>query len=216
MQLTVSGKQVDLSDALRVHVGKNLDSITHKYFDQALEAHVTFSKARSFFTCDINLHAGRGITVRGEGEAADAHAAFDDAAEHIATRLRRYRKRVSEHQRDQGARAKPQAGRQYVLRHENEAEFELDGEAAHALADAPAPAANGHEAKNGTSHGEALHGIVVAESAAVIEVLTVRDAVMRMDLAFQPVLMFRNAKTQHLNVVYRRADGNVGWIDPGA
>lgn len=205
MQLTVSGKQVDLSDALRVHVGKNLDTITHKYFDAALEAHVTFSKARSFFTCDINLHAGRGITVRGEGEAADAHAAFDDAAEHIATRLRRYRQRVSAHQRDAGARAKPQAGKQYVLRHEAEAEFEHEADVA------PAPA-NG----NGHAHGEALHGIVVAESAASIETLSVRDAVMRMDLAFQPVLMFRNAKTSHLNVVYRRADGNVGWIDPGA
>ena len=93
MQLTVSGKQIDLSDALRVHVAQNLDVITRKYFDHALEAHVTFSKARSFFTCDINVHAGRGITVRGEGEAGDAHAAFDDAAEHIATRLRRYRRR---------------------------------------------------------------------------------------------------------------------------
>lgn len=195
MQLTVSGKQVDLSDALRVHVGKHLDTITHKYFDQALEAQVTFSKARSFFTCDINLHAGRGITVRGEGEAADAHAAFDDAAEHIATRLRRYRKRVSAHQRDAGNRAKPQAGRQYVLRPEAETEFETA---------TPQPA-----------NGEALHATVVAEDAAMIEVLTVRDAVMRMDLAFQPVLMFRNAKTSQLNVVYRRPDGNVGWIDPG-
>jgi ribosomal subunit interface protein len=198
MQLTVSGKQVELSDALRVHVGKNLDTITHKYFDQALEAHVTFSKARSFFTCDINLHAGRGITVRGEGEAGDAHSAFDDAAEHIATRLRRYRRRVSAHQRDAGNRAKPQSGRQYVLRPEVEPEFETDALSPQQV------------------NGEALHGIVVAEDAAVIEVLTVRDAVMRMDLAFQPVLMFRNAKTGHLNVVYRRADGNVGWIDPGS
>jgi ribosomal subunit interface protein len=197
MQLTVSGKQVDLSDALRVHVGKHLDTITHKYFDQALEAHVTFSKARSFFTCDINLHAGRGITVRGEGEAGDAHAAFDDAAEHIATRLRRYRRRVSAHQRDAGNRAKPESGRQYVLRPENEPVSEIE---------TPAQQLN----------GEALHAIVVAEDAAVIEVLTVRDAVMRMDLAFQAVLMFRNAKTGLLNVVYRRTDGNVGWIDPGA
>ncbi|OYV82554.1 MAG: ribosomal subunit interface protein, partial [Acidiphilium sp. 21-68-69] len=88
MQITVSGKQVDLSDALRVHVANQLDNIAGKYFDHALEAHVTFSRARSFFTCDINVHAGRGLTLRGEGEAADAHAAFDDAAEHIAKRLR--------------------------------------------------------------------------------------------------------------------------------
>jgi ribosomal subunit interface protein len=108
MQLTVSGKQIDLSDALRVHVSRHMETITHKYFDEALEANITFSKARSFFTCDINLHAGRGLTVRGEGEGADAHAAFDDAAEHIAKRLRRYRQRVNEHARGDIARARPE------------------------------------------------------------------------------------------------------------
>jgi ribosomal subunit interface protein len=192
MQLTVSGKQIDLSDALRVHVEQHLDVITHKYFDHALEAHVTFSKARSFFTCDINVHAGRGITVRGEGEAGDAHAAFDDAAEHIATRLRRYRRRVSAHARDTSSRAKPEPGRQYVLTAETFTELEPQNDA------------------------EALHATIVAESDASIETLSVRDAVMRLDLAFQQVLMFRNFKNGLLNVVYRRADGHVGWIDPGA
>jgi ribosomal subunit interface protein len=191
MHLTVSGKQLDLSDALRTHVANHLDVITSKYFDQALEAQVTFSKARSFFTCDINVHAGRGMTVRGEGEAGDAHAAFDDAAEHIATRLRRYRRRVSEHARDAGARAKPEAARQYVLRPEPGPELEVE------------------------SAGEVLHSTIIAESDAAIETLTVRDAVMRLDLAYQQVLMFRNSKTSQLNVVYRRTDGHVGWIDPG-
>ncbi len=192
MQLTVSGKQIELSDALRVHVAQHLDVITHKYFDEALEAHVTFSKARSFFTCDINMHAGRGITVRGEGEAGDAHAAFDDAAEHIATRLRRYRRRVSAHARDSHKREKPEPGRQYVLQAETSAEPEEK-----------------HEDK------EALHATIIAESDAAIETLSVRDAVMRMDLAYQTVLMFRNCNNGALNVVYRRADGHVGWIDPG-
>jgi ribosomal subunit interface protein len=191
MHLTVSGKQLDLSDALRTHVANHLDVITSKYFDQALEAQVTFSKARSFFTCDINVHAGRGMTVRGEGEAGDAHAAFDDAAEHIATRLRRYRRRVSEHARDAGARAKPEAARQYVLRPEPGPELDVE------------------------SAGEVLHSTIIAESDAAIETLTVRDAVMRLDLAYQQVLMFRNSKTSQLNVVYRRTDGHVGWIDPG-
>ena len=194
MQLTVSGKQLELSDALRVHVARHLDIITAKYFDHALEAHVTFSKARSFFTCDINVHACRGITVRGEGEAADAHAAFDDAAEHIATRLRRYRRRFSAHARDLNNRAKPQPGRQYVLAPElplSEPETPLETEAP-----------------------EALHPTIIAEAVAEIETLSVRDAVMRMDLAYQPVLMFRNFKTGQLNVVYRRSDGHVGWIDP--
>jgi ribosomal subunit interface protein len=193
MQLTVSGKQVDLSDALRVHVARHLDVITNKYFDHALQAQVTFSKARSFFTCDINMHAGRGITERGEGEAGDAHAAFDDAAEHIATRLRRYRRRVSDHAREVEIRAKPEAGRQYVLKTEVYAEPE-------------APV---------VTEAEALHATIIAESDAAIETLSVRDAVMRMDLAYQQVMMFRNCKNGQLNVVYRRQDGHVGWIDPG-
>ena len=91
-----------------------------KYFDHALEAHVTFSRARSFFTCDINLHAGRGLRLRGEGEAADANTAFDDAAEHIAKRLRRYRRRVNEHARDLANRERPEAARQFMLQEETE------------------------------------------------------------------------------------------------
>jgi ribosomal subunit interface protein len=196
MQITVSGKQVDLSDALRVHVANHLDTITNKYFDHALEANITFSRARSFFTCDINMHAGRGLTLRGEGEAADAHAAFDDAAEHIAKRLRRYRRRMSEHSRDQAARERPEAARQFVLREV----YERDG---------------GAQSVDGSSE-TGPHAAVVAETAAEILLLSVGDAVMRMDLADQPVLMFRNAANGNLNVVYRRSDGHIGWIDPGS
>jgi ribosomal subunit interface protein len=107
MQITVSGKQVDLSDALRTRVWDHLDTIATKYFDHAIEAQVTFGRARSFFTCDINVHAGRGLLLRAEGEAADANSAFDDAAEHIAKRLRRYRRRVNEHARDLANRERP-------------------------------------------------------------------------------------------------------------
>jgi ribosomal subunit interface protein len=187
MQITVSGKQVELSDALRTRVSDHLDLIAGKYFDHALEAQVTFSRARSFFTCDITVHAGRGLTLRGEGEAADANAAFDDAAEHIAKRLRRYRRRVNEHARDSANRERPEAARQYILRQEDEATRRANGEA---------------------------HATVVAEQATEISRLTVSEAVMRMDLADQPVLMFRNCATGELNVVYRRSDGNIGWIDP--
>ena len=189
MQITVSGKQVELSDALRTRVSDHLDVIANKYFDHALEAQVTFSRARSFFTCDINLHAGRGLALRGEGEAADANTAFDDAAEHIAKRLRRYRRRVNDHARDIANRERPEAARQYTLRQED------------------ATTAQG-------ANGEA-HATVIAEQAAEISLLSVSEAVMRMDLADQPVLMFRNSTTGELNVVYRRSDGNIGWIDPG-
>ncbi len=193
MEIKVSGKQVDLSDALRSRVSKHLDAIASKYFDHALEAQVTFSRARSFFTCDINLHAGRGLSLRGEGEAADAHAAFDDAAEHIAKRLRRYRRRVSDHARDLAQRERPEAGRQYVLRETTGAEAEAEP---------------GAEAEIGA------FATVVAEQPAEISRLSVGEAVMRMDLADQPVLMFRNTASGELNVVYRRSDGNIGWIDP--
>ncbi len=189
MQITVSGKQVDLSDALRTRVSDHLDLIASKYFDHALDVQVTFSRARSFFTCDINLHAGRGLMLRAEGEAADANTAFDDAAEHIAKRLRRYRRRVNEHARDIANRDRPEAARQYVLRQEDTGARGNGGEAA-------------------------TYATVIAEVATEISLLTVGEAVMRMDLADQPVLMFRNSTTGELNVVYRRSDGNVGWIDP--
>ena len=194
MHIMVSGKQVELSDALRTRVSQHLDTIAGKYFDQALEAHVTFGRARSFFTCDINVHAGRGLMLRGEGEAADAHGAFDDAAEHIAKRLRRYRRRVNDHARDAANKERPQAARTYVLRQEEpDSAPPVNG---------PAPALT--------------YATVIAEAPSEILVLSVSDAVMRMDLADQPVLMFRNSTTGELNVVYRRSDGHIGWVDPTA
>lgn len=202
MQITVSGKQVDLSDALRVHVANHLDTISTKYFDHALEANVTFSRARSFFTCDINVHAARGLTLRGEGEAADAHAAFDDAAEHIAKRLRRYRRRVNEHAREIAGRARPEAARQYVLEEVYEREDDAPG--------------NGLEATALELTDTGPNATIIAETDTEIASLSVSEAVMRMDLAHQPVLMFRNSANQALNVVYRRSDGNIGWIDSSA
>jgi ribosomal subunit interface protein len=193
MQITVAGKQVETGEALKVHVEEGLGTVTRKYFDRALEAHVTFSKDRAFFLCDIHLHAGRGLTLRGEGEGADAHRAFDIAAEHLAKRLRRYRRRVNEHARSMADEREPQpveSARVSVLRVEDEeAEERPDAEAA--------------------------HGAIVAETPAEIARLSVREAAMRLDLADVPVLMFRNRANGQLNVVYRRRDGHLGWIDPG-
>ncbi len=194
MQITVSGKQVDLSDALRTRVAQQLDAVATKYFGHALEADVTFGRARSFFTCDINVHAARGLVLRGEGEAADAHSAFDDASEHIAKRLRRYRRRFNEHARDLAQRERPQAAREYILREEEETDAADDSAPAQATA----------------------HATVIAEQPAEIALLSVSDAVMCMDLADQEVLMFRNRTTGELNVVYRRSDGHIGWIEPTA
>ena len=131
--------------------------------------------------------------MRAEGEGPDAHRAFEEAAEHLAKRLRRYRRRVNEHARSfaPGRESEPPAGRERVLQ-----AIEEEGE--------EPVAANGAD-----------HGAIIAEHPTDITLMTVGEAVMRMDLGQVPVLMFRNKSTRALNVVYRRGDGHVGWIDPG-
>jgi len=196
MHITVAGKQVATSDALRTHVEDGLGTITAKYFDHALEARVTFRKdakgsAGGHFACDINLHAGRGLTMRGEGQGVDAHKAFDEAAEHVAKRLRRYRRRVNEHARGAASQREPQETlREYVVQAEEGPE--------------ESPEINGSE-----------HPAVVAEPLGELHSLTVGEATMRLELAGQPVIVFRNRASGGINVVYRRQDGHVGWIDPG-
>ncbi|PZW43548.1 SSU ribosomal protein S30P /sigma 54 modulation protein [Humitalea rosea] len=192
MHVTVAGKQVETGEALKTHVSDGLAILTGKYFDHAIEASVTFSRDRAFFGCDINLKAGRGLSVRAEGEGTDAHRAFDIAAEHLAKRLRRYRRRVNEHARSSADRERPQAARQVILHHE----AHVDGE----------------EMEEPELHGESA--AIVAEQPAEIAFLSVGEAVMRLDLEQAPLMMFRNQKTRELNVIYRRPDGHIGWIDP--
>jgi ribosomal subunit interface protein len=190
MQITVSGKQLELSDALRERVSHELTGITGKYFEHAQEARITFARSRLGFLCDINLHAGRGLTLRGEAEGTDAYTAFDKAAVHVGKRLRRYRRRVNDHARDEAQRARPEAARQIILRAEAED---------HEEPDPSAPSAPS----------------VIAETTTEIAHLSVSEAVMRMELADHPVVMFRDLNSGVLNVIYRRSDGNIGWIDPG-
>ncbi|MDB5374777.1 MAG: sigma-54 modulation protein [Belnapia sp.] len=203
MHITVAGKQVETGEALKTHVREGLTIIARKYFDHALEANVTFrrdAKGRmgAFFACDINLKAGKNLFMRGEGEGVDAHKAFEVAAEHVAKRLRRYRRRVNDHARSM-AEERPdaaEAATQYVL--EADAEEEPDA----AGTDEP-------EAEQ----PDAGHSAIIAEQPSFIARLSVREAVMRLDLTHQPVLMFRNSGSGALAVVYRRPDGCVGWID---
>ena len=120
MQITVSGKQVDLSDALRTRVAEQLEAIAGKYFDHALEAHVTFGRARSFFTCDINVHAGRGLTLRGEGEAADAHALSTMRRNTSPSACAATAGASTSTPATSPTASDPKAARQYVLRQEEE------------------------------------------------------------------------------------------------
>lgn len=191
MHITVTGKQIDVGDALRRHTQAAIEDIAEKYFGNALEAHVVFSREAHLIQCDLQVHVGRGILVRSEADANEAYAAFDIAAERIDKRLRRYKRRLRDHHAHEKERERAEApGRTYVLQsgdHE----------------DAPPP---------GDEHPQAM---VIAEMETPIPQLSVSEAVMRLDLADLPALMFRNSARGTLNVIYRRRDGNIGWIDPG-
>jgi ribosomal subunit interface protein len=191
MHITVTGKQIDVGDALRRHTQAAIEDIAEKYFGNALEAHVVFSREAHLIECDLQVHVGRGILVRSEAEANEAYAAFDIAAERIDKRLRRYKRRLRDHHAHEKERERAEPlGRTYVLQPGNNE-------------DAPTPE---------DEHPQAM---VIAEMETPIPQLSVSEAVMRLDLADLPALMFRNSARGTFNVIYRRRDGNIGWIDPG-
>lgn len=189
MQLTVTGKHIDTSLGLRQHVEASLNAILGKYFKTAIEAHAVFSKEAHLSRAEVAIHIGRGISVNASAVSLETYAAFDAAAERVAKQMRRYKRRLHNHHAQ--AREALEAGeraKDYVLApFDEEAETETEGE------EGPA---------------------VVAEMSTDLPSLTVSEAVMRMDLANAPVLLFRNLSHGELNLVYRRSDGNIGWIDP--
>jgi ribosome hibernation promoting factor len=201
MQLTVTGKQTEIGEALRHHAEDSLGSILVKYFKTAIEAHVVLSKEAHLSRAEISIHIGRGIVVNAHAAAAEAHTAFDAAAERLAKQLRRYKRRL----RDHHAKGREPAGSgeramDYVLAPIGDEEG-AEGEEAEEEVAATADGVNGAPT-------------VIAEMSTELPNLTVGEAAMRMDLAEAPVLLFRNRSHGELNLVYRRADGNIGWIDP--
>lgn len=193
MQITVAGKQVDTGDAIRFHVERGLSTIADKYFDQALEARVVFSKDRGFFACDINLHAGRNVTMQGHGTGTDAHRAFDEACDHVGKRLRRYRRRVNEHARSRA--------NQHMVRS--------------SMPILSAPLTREIDEDDEMEIPNDMMGPAVVAEAAALQRLTVSQAALQLDGHGAPLLMFRNHASGEVNVVYRRPDGHVGWLDPG-
>jgi len=187
MQLTVKGKQLDVGDALRTHVDQTLDTITGKYFNGAIDATVVLSREAHLFRADVSIHVGRNLQMQSTAEADGPYQAFDQAADRMAKRLRRYKRRLTDHHKDLAPEPSLPASA-YVLMAEPEDEADA--------AEEPA------------------QPVVVAEMTTPIDTLTVSQAVMRLDLADLPALMFRNRAHGGLNMVYRRSDGNVGWVDP--
>ncbi len=186
MHIDVNGKQLDVGESLRSHVEATLAGIVDKYFGDAIDATVTLARDGQQYHSDVSVHVGRDIYVKGSGQAYEPYPAFELAADRLAKRLRRYKRRLRDHQRRAHDAQQAQA---YVLE-DTEQESET-----------------GEDAQAGEP-------VVVAEMTTPIATLSVSDAVMRLDLADLPALMFRNASHGGLNMVYRRSDGNVGWVDP--
>jgi len=197
MQVTVKGKQLDVGDALRTHVKDQLATLVGKYFGNPMEATVILSKDAHLYKADIQVHVGRGILLQSYAQANEPYPAFEEAADKVAKRLRRYKRRLKDHHERQTLAQLPvTSARKYILEADGTdlEDFEEDAESTAEV--------NGHQP------------MVVAEMETAIEMLTVSEAVMRMDLAELPALMFRNRAHGGLNMIYRRPDGNVGWVDP--
>jgi ribosomal subunit interface protein len=186
MDIRVSGHQMDTGSALQEHAADRLNAISEKFFSRALSSAVTFGKAPAgAFACDIVVHVNQGLILKSHGQAQDAHLAFDQAAERVEKQLRRYKRRLKD-------------------RHEQADHALREEEAAYTVLDAGDPEAE--EAPDAPP--------VIAETRTDIPEVSVADAVMLLDLRHTNALFFKNAGTGRHNMVYRRGDGSIGWVEP--
>jgi ribosomal subunit interface protein len=188
MDIRVSGHQVDTGDALRNHVEQRLGGMAQKYLARPVSAHTTFGKGPHDhqFTCDVIVYVRNGVVLKASAGASEAHPAFESAADKIEKQLRRYMSRLKQHHgAGNGAAQEPESDAGYTI-------FALD-EAEEAPSDNPP---------------------VIAETRVDIPESTVSDAVMQLDLRNTNALLFRNLGTGKYNMVYRRGDGTIGWVEP--
>ncbi|MCX7676807.1 MAG: ribosome-associated translation inhibitor RaiA [Alteraurantiacibacter sp.] len=190
MEIRVSGHQMDTGAALQEHAAERLGAIVEKYFSRALSSTVTFGRApNNAFNCDIVLHVNHGLILKSHGNAHDAHLALEQAADRIEKQLRRYKRRLKD-RHEQAAYAQAQEEAAYTIFAYEEPEVEAEEEVA---SDAP---------------------LVIAETRVDIPECSVSDAVMMLDLRHTNALFFKNAGTGRHNMVYRRHDGSIGWVEP--
>lgn len=187
MRYQISGKQIDIGEALQTHVRDELGTVIAKYAERPTDANVVFSKSASEYTCEAIVHLSTGLTAQASAKAHEIYAAFDACCDKMEKQLRRYKRRLKDHHRE---RAEP---------------VELSGASSYILAASEAES---------ESEPDSLQPIIVAEMETQVPSLSVGEAVMQMELAGAPVLVFRKEGKETVNVVYRREDGNIGWIDP--
>ena len=189
MRYQISGKQIDVGDALQTHVKSELGGTFEKYAQRPTEATVVFSRDAHEFHVEATVHLSTGLTVASKGHSTEVYAAFEAAREKMDKQVRRYKRRLRDHHRDRRGPVEFGDAAMYVL------------------------AANDGQDE---AEPESLQPIIIAETEAKIPSLSVGEAVMQMELAGAKFLVFRNEKHGGVNIVYRRDDRNVGWIDPPA
>ncbi|SEN09552.1 ribosomal subunit interface protein [Loktanella fryxellensis] len=189
MRYQISGKQIDIGAALQTHVETELGQTLSKYAGRPTEAYVVFSKSGHEHVAESVVHLSTGLTVQASGRDPEIYAAFDACCEKMDKQLRRYKRRLKDHHRDRPDPVAMSGGGEYILAATTD-EVEDDP-------------AEGHDAP-----------VIVAETEAKIPSLSVGEAVMQMELSHAAVMVFRNEKQGRINVVYKRDDGNIGWIDP--
>ena len=195
MTLRVSGKSINVGDALRGRVSERTDEVLRKYFDGNYSGHITLSKDGFGFRTDCSLHLDSGITLEADSNAADAYASADQALAQIEKRLRRYKSRL----KDRSAR-KSHA--------EAVAMVELTAPTLNAPSYVIEAPSDGDDEMNG------YNAVIIAEATTSLRRLSVSEAVMELDLTGAPVIVFQHGSSGRVNIIYRRPDGNVGWIDP--
>lgn len=187
MLYQITGKHIDIGDALQTHVKTEMGEMLEKYAGRPTDANVVFSKSGHEFVCEATVHLSTGLTAQAKANATEIYAAFDACAEKMDKQLRRYKRRLKDHHRDRSEPVELMGASSYIL----------------------APDKDDVE-----SEPDSLQPIIIAEIETRIPSLSVGEAVMQMEIAGAPVLVFRNESKNGLNVVYRREDGNIGWIDP--
>ena len=187
MRYQISGKQIDIGDALRTHVRTELDEAVSKYAERSTDALVVFSKTGHEFACEATVHLSTGLNASAKAKATEIYAAFDSCCEKMEKQLRRYKRRLKDHHKE---RAEP---------------VELLGASSYILAS---------DSDSDAQEPDTLQPMIIAEMQTKVPTLSVGEAVMQMELSGDPVLLFRKEGQEGMNVVYRREDGNIGWIDP--
>ncbi len=187
MQIQITGKHIDVGDALRSHIETKLQSFRERFFEGSVHGHVTLEKRRSFFLTDCTLHLATGLVLQSHAEEATAMASSDAALAHLEKQLKKYKQRLKDHHRNPRLDRTQRNASAYVIAHDDD-----------------------HEGDEPSG----LHAPVIAETAAQIPELSVGEAVMQLDISTTNFVLFHNSKEGRLNVVYRRPDGNIGWLDP--